>query len=229
MTKPAFLLFSLMILCFSCKTAYVPNTVNVPLFDDAGQIRLSGDLAGNVQFAASLGNSFAIMANGMFKKEGEETDLVYGKGSFGEIGIGGFSRSRTNLKYEAFVGAGVGKTYTKDNGKTFEATGARFFFQPSLGYHHSIFELAFTPRLVAGKFQKPTTSYTIQELISNNLADVNKPVWMFLEPAVTARVGYKWLKLQLQLGRSIKLNDQALSYKKEFTSLGVIFDLGRQY
>lgn len=228
MGKTLFVFFTVFVL-FSCKTAYVPNTVNVPLFDDRNQMRLSGDFAGNVQFAASLGPNFAVMANGMFKKDGEDIDAVYGKGSFGEFGIGGFSRSRNNLKYEAFVGAGVGKTYTKENGKTFEAKGARFFFQPSLGYHHSIFELAFTPRFVAGKFQKPTTTYSTQELITNNLADINKPTWMFLEPAVTARFGYRWLKLQLQLGKSIKLNDQPLAYKKEFTSLGVIFDLGRDY
>ena len=101
------------------------------------------------------------------------------------------------------------KTYTKDNGRTFEAKGARFSFQPSHGYHHNIFELAFTPRFVAGKFQKTTTTYNTQELITNKLADINKPTRMFLVPAVTARFGYKWIKLQLQVGRSIKLTDQA--------------------
>lgn len=228
--KKYFIYFvSILIAISSCKTAYVPNTVNVPLFEDSGQVRVSGDLAGNIQFAASLGRNFGVMANGMWKKEGEETDALYGKGHLYEAGIGGFSRTQSNIKYEAYVGGGVGTAFTKENTKTFEVNGARFFFQPSVGYHHSIFEIAFTPRFVAGKYQKPTTTYTTAELIASNLADVNKPTWMFIEPALTFRVGYQWLKLQLQLGKSIKLTDQALAYKKEFNSLGVIFDLGRRY
>ena len=75
----------------ACKTAYVPNTVNVPLFDDSGQLRVSGDSQGNIQFAASLNRRFGVMANAMFRKDGESTDAVYGKGSFFEVGLGGFN------------------------------------------------------------------------------------------------------------------------------------------
>jgi hypothetical protein len=214
---------------FSCKTAYVPNTVNVPLFNDAGQLRLSGDANGNIQFAASPGRGFGVMANAMFRKDGENSDPVRGSGSFFEAGIGGFSSDRGLLRYEAYIGGGVGKTKTVDNGKTFEANGARFFFQPSIGVHHSIFEVAFTPRLVAGKYQKPTTTYTTADLTSNNLLDLDKPTWVFFEPALTGRIGYKWMKLQLQLGRSIKLTNKPIAFKEDFSSVGLIFDFGRHY
>ena len=220
------MLFAVLVIS-SCKTAYVPNTVNVPLFDDAGQMRLSGDANGNVQFAASLGRRFGVMANGMWRRDGKSTDVTRGSGHFLEAGIGGFSSGSGLLRFETYLGAGVGKTKTIDNGKMYEANGARFFFQPSIGIHQSIFEVAFTPRLVAGKFQKATTTYTTAELTSNKLLDLDKPTWIFLEPALTARVGYKWLKLQLQLGKSIKLTDKPIAFNENFSSVGLIFDFGR--
>lgn len=220
------LFLSCLIVVFSCKTAYVPNSINVPLFDGEGQVRLSGDLNGNLQFAASPGRRFGVMVNAMFRKDGEAPETVYGKGSFFEAGFGGFSNASGLLRWESYIGAGFGHTETQDNGKTFEANGARFFFQPSVGVHHDIFELAFTPRLVAGKFKAPKTTYTTQELISNKLADIDEPVWMFLEPAFTGRIGYKWIKLQVQIGKSFKLNDKPLAYDSNMNSVGIIFDFG---
>jgi hypothetical protein len=167
------------------------------------------------------------MANAMFRKDGSSSDPVRGSGHFFEAGLGGFKYGSGLLKFEAYFGGGVGKTKTVDNGKTFEANGARFFFQPSIGVHHHIFELAFTPRLVAGQFQKPTTTYTTAELTSNKLLDLEKPTWVFMEPALTARVGYKWMKLQLQLGRSYKLTNKPISFDENFSSIGLIFDFGR--
>lgn len=227
--KTTYVACLLMIILFSCKTAYVPNTVNVPLFDDAGQVRISGDANGNIQFAASPTRGFGVMVNAMFRKDGDNADPVRGSGSFFEAGIGGFSHASGLLRYEAYIGGGVGKTKTVDNGKNFEANGARFFFQPSIGVHHRIFEVAFTPRLVAGKFQKPTTTYTSAELQTNNLFDIDKPTWVFFEPALTGRIGYKWMKLQLQLGRSIKVTNKPIAFNEDFSSVGLIFDFGRRY
>ena len=227
MYKTTLMLVFGIFLFFSCKTAYVPNTINVPLFDDAGQYRLSGDLNGNIQFAASPGRNFGIMANAMFREDGENTDDVFGKGYLLEAGLGGFKASGP-LRWETFVGAGFGRTETRDFGKKFEAKGARFFFQPSVGFHHDFFEIAFTPRLVAGKFQQPETTYSTQELIDNKLYEIEDPVWFFAEPAITGRIGYKWIKLQVQVGRSFKFNDKPLSFEKEMNSIGLILDFGRR-
>lgn len=228
MSRSVLFLLIFIIAAGACKTAYVPNTINVPLFDGEGQMRLSGDLNGNIQFAASPGRRFGVMANAMFRREGETSDAVYGKGSFFEVGFGGFNNSAGLLRWETYIGAGLGHTETTDNGKTFEANGARFFFQPSIGVHHEIFELAFTPRLVAGKFKKPKTTYTTQELIDNKLADIDDPVWVFAEPAFTGRIGYKWIKLQIQIGKSFKLNEKPLAFDSSINSVGVIFDFGNR-
>lgn len=217
----------LCLIIFACKTAYVPNTVNVPLLDGSGQMRLSGDANGNVQFAASLSRSFGVMANAMFRKDGISSDAVRGSGRFFEAGIGGFSYGRGLLRWETYLGGGFGKTKTIEGNKMFEANGVRFFFQPSVGIHDNIFELAFTPRLVAGQFQAPTTNYTTSELIANKLYDLDKPTWVFFEPALTGRIGYKWLKLQLQWGKSYKLNSKPIAYNQNFNSIGLIFDFGR--
>lgn len=224
-----YLLLFMLCMVTSCKVAYVPNTVNVPLFDDSGQLRLSGDTKGNFQFATSLDRHVGVMVNALLRQDGKDSDPVNGKGNFFEAGVGAFSGGDRWVTWETYVGAGIGKTKFVDNGKSFDTRGARFFFQPSIGIHHSIFEIAATGRLVGGRYSGYNTTYTTQELINNNLADIDKHTWLFAEPALTARVGYRWVKLQLQVGKAFKLTDKPLAFEENFSSIGLIFDFGRTY
>ncbi len=213
----------------SCKIAYVPNTVNVPLFDDSGEYRLSGDTKGNIQFAASVDRHVGIMANALFRQDGKSADAINGKGNFYEAGVGAFSGGESLVTWETYVGAGIGQIKFVDNGKSFDTKGARVFFQPSIGVHHSIFELALTGRLVGGRYSEYNTTYTTQELINNKLADLDKHTWLFAEPAITGRIGYRWLKLQVQIGKAFKLINKPIAFDENFSSVGLIFDFGRFY
>jgi hypothetical protein len=53
-----------------------------------------------------------------------------------------------------------------------------------------------------------TSGYTQSELDTEflNKSAVEDKTWMFIEPAITARFGYKFIKLQAQLGFASKLN-----------------------
>ncbi|HEY0705626.1 MAG TPA: hypothetical protein VGG33_02460, partial [Polyangia bacterium] len=62
-------------------------------------------------------------------------------------------------------------------------------------------------------------------LRADDLLGLDQRNWLFVEPAVTLRVGYKWAKVFLQYGHSFKLNDAALNRDATFATVGVHLDL----
>jgi len=219
----------------SCKTVYHPNTVNTPLLSQRGELRAYAD-PGNVQLAYAVSDHLGLMANGYFVREQTESNSIRGNGGLIEAGLG-YYRPLGSFIFETYAGAGRGsvefREIRQENGtsvtREFSAGGTRFFLQPSIGYAGSIFEIALTPRFAAGKYDNVQTNYSTQDQIDGNFYQVDRPVWMFVEPALTMRAGYKWVKLQGQFGFSAKLNSEPLSYKSSFVQAGVIFDLFRDY
>ena len=217
----------------SCKTVYQPNTVNTPLFNNHGEFRAYVDPS-NVHLAYAITDHIGVMANGFRVSEGTDNNSIRGNGGLVEIGMG-YYRPVNGFIFETYAGGGMGKvkfTEVRQEGSTtvvrnFSADGSRFFVQPSFGYAGKYFEAALTPRFAIGKFNNVQTNYTTQEQIDGKFYNVNEPMWCFIEPALTLRGGYKWVKLQAQFGFSQKLNSQQLSYKSSFLNLGLIFDINR--
>jgi hypothetical protein len=217
----------------SCKTVYEPNTINTPLLNNHGEFRAYVDPS-NVHLSYAITDHIGIMANGFRVSEGTDNNSIRGNGGLAEIGMGYF-RPMDGFIFETYAGGGIGRvkfTEIRQEGnssvvRNFSAEGTRFFVQPSFGYAGKYFEAAITPRLVMGKYNNVQTNYTTQEQIDGKFYNVNQPVWAFIEPALTLRGGYKWVKLQAQFGFSQKLNSQQLSYKSSFLNLGLIFDINR--
>lgn len=231
--------FFLFIFCIaflaSCKSVYHPNVVNTPLLSNQGELRAYAD-PGNVQLAYAATDHLGLMANGFYVAERSNDNNIKGSGGLVEAGFGYFTTFGA-LRFETYVGGGRGGvTFTEqkmENGmpvtREFSAAGTRFFIQPSIGFAGRYIELAVTPRFIAGKYDGIQTNYTAQEQIDGRFYQIDKPVWTFIEPAFTVRGGYKWIKLQAQFGFSAKLNSQPLSYKSSFMSVGIIFDIFREY
>lgn len=221
----------------SCKTAYVPNTINTPLLQNAGEVRLSVDQGVNAQAALAVTNHIGIIANSMFiptqkNKNDNDVKVSEGKGYMLEAGIGYFKAKPmdnlgSKLVMELYGGGGWGKV-TWDNieqSKKYTNTATRLFFQPGIGWSSRFIEVALTPRLSALSFNDPTGNYTVDELKKENLPYSDSPMFVFFEPAITVRGGYKWIKAQVQLGRSFKLGKQELDYKNSIFNIGIILDL----
>jgi hypothetical protein len=232
-TLSTFFTFVFFVLGFiSCKTVYEPNTLNVPLFNNHYEFRAYADPS-NVHLAYAITDHIGVMANGFFVKEGDDNGL-HGSGNLFEAGFG-YYRPVNGFIFETYAGAGRGMVKfsepRQENNTTtirnFSAQGTRFFIQPSFGYGNKFFEAALTPRFVAGKYDNVQTNYTTQEQIDGKFYQVDQPVWTFIEPALTVRGGYRWIKVQAQFGFSEKLNSEQLSYKSSFMNFGVIIDINR--
>lgn len=227
-------IFFLTILCLitSC-SIYSPNAINTPLHKKKGElsIGLHAGNGGNLQAAYAVGNHIGIMANAM-SVNSEVTvnaDVRKGTGNLIEGGLGYFS-GNPNKKFcfEIYGGAGLGKvdidkTFTNANvTRNFTAKGTRFFIQPGIGSVGKIFEIGLSTRLSVVKYKDIKTTYTIDDLTVDNFVGADARTWLFLEPALTLRLGFKFAKLQLQIGRSIKFNKEALGYERGIINFGLV-------
>ena len=234
---------SILMVCLkaaSCNTTlYVPNAVNAPLLKEKGELKASIGF-NNFQAAFGLTDHVGVIGNAYwnnFKVDATSngiTSETVNKGNLYEVGIGYFFNISDNVVFETYAGGGLGKIdFSNDNSrKYYDVNATKFFIQPALGYVGKYFDLGFTPRFSAVKYNDLNTSgYTQSELDTEflNKSAVEDKTWMFIEPAITARFGYKFIKLQAQLGFASKLTDGDLKYESKFSSLGISVNLAKWY
>jgi len=217
----------------SCSTTlYKSNTVNTPLFHEAGEVRI-GAGPGNVQAAYALTDRIGIMGN--FYWERYNKDNKDNSGHLIEVGAGYFQPVHKNLIFETYGGVGLGKiTFRQQNQagtsiRNYDVNGMRLFLQPGIGYCTPYFEAAFTPRLSFVSYSNFSAfGYPPQELETEHLDKeiIENTLWMFIEPAITLRGGYKWIKVQVQYGVTAKLTSAELNHGKDFLNVSLIADIG---
>ena len=199
------LLFSIFIL-FGCKPpAYVANKLNTPMMTekhdftaDAG-IGVSGL---NVQAAYSPVKHMGIMAN--FSTESilnKENSNRYSKVDFGELGLGYYMKFGRFFMFDLYGGGGMGwSKIILDSTNRNDITNVnyyRLFAQPSIAFTTNIFKLDLACRV---NYINAYKSWgTSSNLYTGSL--------FCYEPALTAKVGYKWIMVYLQWSYSLPFNN----------------------
>ncbi len=219
----------------SCYTLYRPNTLHVPLFKEKNELSLNagaGISGTELQAAYSVTNNFAVMANGSFfnANVAEPTGIYRKENNFGEIGLGYFQHLGENIIGEVFSGFGVGKAFNQGNfwigNNSFNrANYTRYFVQPSIGFISNSFELAGSIRWSYVDFFNFKTESSIQPL--DKLP--NRSSYPFLEPALTARIGYKSVKIFGQIGTSFSLVSIPYAYAPLIFSTGLNIKIAQRY
>ncbi|MBA3682401.1 MAG: hypothetical protein H0W73_14755 [Bacteroidetes bacterium] len=225
----------------SCTTQmYVSNAVNAPLLKEKGEVHINVT-QNDLQVAAALGKNFGVMANGFYMNYKDNSTNYKHDGILGEAAIGYFKPYENNLVFEAFVGAGGGRvskqqTFTDNNNNSylanFNANATKFFIQPDIGYKTKYFDAVFSPRFSAVKYTSfDQTNYPEVELHNDYLDNNNLlgPIFMFAEPAVTLRGGYKFVKLQFQYGLTINMTPNDIKHADNFSSLGLVINIAKWY
>ena len=132
---------------------------------------------------------------------------------------------------DLFAGGGAGHLrweITPDGGSTrvFDADGVRLFAQADCGVTSPFADLAVAVRVVGVQYLRTgTEQYDAALLASDHFAGLKRKPWLFVEPAVTLRLGYKWVKLQVQYGRSWQVNRPALDHDPGIFSIGIAVSL----
>ncbi len=217
--------------CSSCRTVYSPNTVHNPLLQEKGEFK--GSIASNnLQAAFAVTDHIGVMANGYYNSFTSDDKDFHNKGKALELGVGYFNKMPGNIVYEVYGGAGRFNVRMDESAgtKKFDANATKLFIQPGIGWVNPYVEVGLAPRLSMISYDSPEISgYTTQEQSSYYFETLAARPHLFLEPAITVRGGYKWVKLQLQAGKAFKLSKNELNYDDNIGSVGLVFNIGQWY
>jgi hypothetical protein len=220
---------------------YVPVAQNVPLLKEKAELRLNGMLGTEGETSSKQGQaSYAIndflgaMINYSSVKGGDVYEGNWGKGEIIELGTGWFKRIGGKGVFEVYGGYGVISQYHEYYYElaTSEIKMNHIFIQPAIGYTSRAFDIAFSSKLLRLHTseidtQLNTSSSYYPFLAYSDLALLNEnPTSFLLEPALTLRAGWKFIKLQVQLAGSINLSQGSLMpYDNGTVTVGLHFSI----
>jgi hypothetical protein len=234
---------------------YSPNAHNVPLLTHKGEttvnLAVSEGMDGvdegiDLQAATAVTNHFGVLGN-FYRAWGSSTHGS-GSGTFFETAGGYYTPIPTRFaraiegKFvaSAFTGGGVGSVTNYDDAdKTaFSKKGFnRIFIQPGFGFKSTYLDAVISLRLANLHYhsveeQADSPIYNYPNLVSHyhyhaRAADIirRKPSYFLLEPALTLRAGWQYIKFQLQVGASTNLTDRDFPQENQNLNLGLYFDL----
>lgn len=229
----AAIVFAVFILSACSPKYYVPNTQNVPLLSEKGQVNLTAVGNGNqveIQGAYALGSSLGIMGNVGFYIPKDDGNGNGGSGKLGEIGIGYFKPITEHVIFETYGLVGIGSFENHFPAASSTNTGkisgnlTRFGLQPSIGYKTKGFSVAFSSRITSLNYGEPEGNLIFDGVDQVVYLNENRS-FILLEPALTLRAGLEKVKLQLQLTRGFNLTDSDFRQDESLLSVGVNFNL----
>jgi hypothetical protein len=214
----------------SCAPSYIPNVINAPLLSNKGefQARLNSGISGfDPQFSYAVTDNIGVMLNGSYNYQNDSDS--YHKHYFIESGAGYFGKLQESGRFEVFGGYGYGDVKTLTPwlpGWVAYADGYyhRIFIQPSIGAVTNVFEGSFSTRFVMVNMH--FRDYYGDKPSADNSFNP------FIEPVITAKIGYKYVKFVTQIGFSIPLGnnyEDLYDYQPFIFSMGVNLKFGHKY
>ncbi len=234
-----------------CRTnSFLPQTQNIPLFTEKNQFQISNHASNrslDLQLAYSATHHFAFIANGLL---GNNENFIFGNANHGgakmfEIGGGYYTKIKDKLFFESYIGIGDGynnDVHSKLNERVnnsyrinYESNikGGEVFIQPNLGIGlNDYLILAFSVKATYWNF---TNYYYRYEHITynghnypdvyENIIDLKNAQCYLLEPAITLKVGGKYVKGFLQAGAFFPLGYSPTKFNPYFDSK-LLFRIG---
>ncbi|MCR9253294.1 MAG: hypothetical protein NXI20_22970 [bacterium] len=208
---------------------YMPNTQNVPLMKEKGDVSLLGAISSGddleaveVQGAYAVASKFAVMANTQFVKE-EEGD-IQGRGHMVEGGVGYFVPLSEKIVFEVYGGLGGGRVrndYDRTSSSSMKMN--KMFIQPQLGMSSKHIDLAISTRLAKlGYSEIQTLNAGSNQDIIDIMDNRNS---LLSEAAFTARFGVKNVKFQAQYVAAKNWTFPELKMENNVISFGLLLDL----
>ncbi len=212
----------LLLFAGSCAPAYIPNMINTPMLSNKGegQVSFNFGLAGfDPQVSYAITDHLGVMLNGSFANRTSDSTDNFHQHAFIEAGTGYFQKIGTSGRFETYGGAGFGKLKAEFDNELWitrsDVNCMRFFVQPAVGASTDIFDGSLAARFVVLNLKQESKNST----------------GLFIEPAITAEVGYKYAKAIFQFGLAIPLNQSKIEYNYQpfIFSVGMQATLGRIY
>jgi hypothetical protein len=247
--------FLLTILFCSCSHYYyVPNVQNVPLFREKNEYRFSGAYGlgtetscMELQGAYSITRNLGVMSNFMYAKGIDNHDDSWGKGTYLDAAIGYYKPIKKSGVFEIYSGVGGSTQQHQYRSEIFDSSNPyngnlsagtsdlsfiKIFFQPSIGMTFNGFEFAFSTRFnnltfinIDNNIDKLSNKNEFDRL--NSTAQIKN--FMFFEPALTIRGGWKYCKVQLQGATASYLNNGRYHFDQYHLTIGLNIAIAKRY
>lgn len=225
---------------YSCSHRYyAPTGQNVPLFKEKGEVQLGGGIAGsgeagggNIQAAYAVGNHAGITADAYIANGKNDDTGARGNGFIASVGGGYFTPLSNYFVFETYAGFGGGNIYNRyDGGSSSRVNFIRPYIQPAIGFTTNYLDLAFASRIAMVNYTGISRSAGITD--STNVAQLDyingHPTSVYFEPGITARAGWKYIKVQFQYVWSVNLNNPQILRDNHNISVGLLLSLAERY
>ncbi len=233
--KIKLLTFGFLILISSCSIVYYPNRLNVPLLSSEKEFVANGSAGSNgvdVQAAYAVNEFFAVQLSGnTYYNSNESQRSIH---QYGDFGFGYYLKTDKLFKFEIFAGVGGGRGDDKkyDNTNIYEyAQGYyyKIFVQPNIGLSNDFFDFAFSTRFSNVNFYNYSSTYTGIPINGVYQRELENGPFLFntiyIEPAVTAGLGYKFVKATAQIGFALPVYEPSYDYNPFIMNLGFQFKI----
>jgi hypothetical protein len=157
-------------------------------------------VSADVQGSVALHNHIAIMGSYFTARSGPRY-VNNGRSSYYDFAGGYFGRVDACF-YEAYAGLGTSRQYHEYGSCTAELPFTKFFIQQNIGFTEGYIDVILSHRACMLQFGEMTQRFagTGAVISCDPIIDQlnnNSTIWLF-EPAITFRIGGRWLKFQVQ-------------------------------
>lgn len=220
------------------------------MFREKNEYRFSGTLSGGeessckeLQAAYSVTDHIGLMANFMSAKGGNISDNAdWGKGNYVDGAIGYFKPIKKYGVFEIYGGIGgsnqrhqymttsyINGTSSSTSGGFSDLSFTKIFVQPSFGFTFNAVDIAASTRICVLTFKSVVNQIYGNTDESNTLNNISDGSHLFLEPAITIRGRWKYVKLQLQASTASYLNNPDLHFEAYHLSIGLHIAIAKRY
>ncbi len=217
---------------------YAPNSHNVPLFQQQGEGAISfaaGESRVDLQGAYAVTHNVALMLNIASFNPKDDADGDGGKGGLLEVGLGYYRGLSRKVVFETYGLIGGGdvenhfpstlRNYPSTTGKI-ESKLFRYGIQSALGFRSRYFDASISTRIARLIYSNVSGSLIFAgEDQVEYLRRQNRH--LLVEPAVTLRTGYDFLKLQIQRGVSFNVTNSDFRQDKGHLTVGIGYHFGQ--
>jgi hypothetical protein len=241
------LAFGYLLFTQSCvRVLYTPNMQNVPLLQEKNDFQATLNLQ-NFQGAYAITNHIGLMVNGQFIRGKVKEDFLFltqeqipktkllegGVGYFTSFGKGGVIEiygggGKGSISFDALENTNTGGNYLDK----YSAKSSRLFIQSSVGMKKGSFDFAFSLRFLRLNFYDADTSeYTYNSSIPENpdLSQLELYNYSFIEPGLTFRYGFRYIKVQVQYTYSKQLDSHKIEHVDGKLNVGVHINIAEMY
>ncbi|MFT6814329.1 MAG: hypothetical protein ACJAZ3_000215 [Sphingobacteriales bacterium] len=208
-SRQTILFLSLVFLCSSCCSSYIPRAVYAPSFTKSNEFdsEIKVGTGGNtVQLGYAITDNIAITSGAQFIERDRLTvgDSCFHKQKFFDINPGYYYSNDQGLRMSIYAGVGFGSTINKfrdtqnSDIKTINNDYAQFMIQPSIGFSSNFAEISLTLRTSIvnyGKDREASSVFGSEESVA------------YFDPALTLKLGGKNVKVVNQIGLTVPIGE----------------------